>query len=191
MQAFVIEVMSSFGYVGIFTLILVENLFPPIPSEVILTFGGFMTTYTTMNTTGVILASTFGSVCGAVILYYTGRLIPQSTLEKWFHFDGNDIEDAMKWFDSKGKMAVLVCRCIPIVRSLISIPAGLANMKMAPFLILTTIGSLIWNTVLVSAGAAAGVSWERVLELMHHYSGITLVVVGVAALVGSCLYFRK
>lgn len=199
MQQFVIEIMGSFGYVGIFILILVENLFPPIPSEVILTFGGFMTTYTTMHTAGVIAASTLGSLLGAVILYYAGRLIPRTVLEKMvdgklgkcLHFQKDDIEDAMKWFESKGKVTVLLCRCVPIVRSLISIPAGMANMAMMPFLLLTAVGSLVWNTALVCAGAFAGASWGKILEAMHTYSNATITIVGVVALVGSTFYFRK
>lgn len=199
MQQFVIGVMGAYGYVGIFILILVENLFPPIPSEVILTFGGFMTTYTAMNTAGVILASTLGSVFGAVILYYAGKLIPRGSLEamldgavgRRLHFEKEDVEDSMKWFESRGKSAVFLCRCVPIVRSLISIPAGMAGMKMLPFVLLTTAGSLIWNTVLVSAGAFAGSSWEKILELMHTYSSVTILAAGAAALLGSCLYFGK
>lgn len=199
MQQLVMEMMDSFGYAGIFILILVENLFPPIPSEVILTFGGFMTTYTAMNTPGVIAASTLGSVLGAVILYYAGRLIPRTVLEKvvegpWgkrLHFEKEDIEDAMGWFDSKGRITVFLCRCVPIIRSLISIPAGMAGMKMVPFLLLTTAGSLVWNTVLVSAGAFAGASWGKILEVMHTYSNVTILIVGAVALMGSAVYFGR
>lgn len=199
MQEFAIEIMGSFGYAGIFLLILVENLFPPIPSEVILTFGGFMTTYTAMNVVGVIIAATLGSVFGAVVLYYAGRLIPGKTLErmvegkfgKRLHFEKEDIEDAMKWFEAKGKKTVFFCRFVPIIRSLISIPAGMAGMKMLPFLILTTAGSLIWNTVLIGAGAFAGTSWGKILEVMHTYSNATILAAGAAALAGSLIYFRK
>lgn len=199
MQQFVLEIMNSFGYAGIFILILVENLFPPIPSEVILTFGGFMTTYTSMNPFGVIIASTLGSVIGAVILYYAGRLIPVSTLNgmlngkigKRLHFEREDVDDAMGWFDQKGRMAVFFCRCVPIIRSLISIPAGMAKMRMMPFLILTTAGSIVWNTVLVFAGAFAGASWGRILEVMHTYSDFTVFIIGVAAFAGSVIYFGK
>lgn len=199
MQQLVLEVMDSFGYLGIFLLILVENLFPPIPSEVILTFGGFMTTYTSLRPVGVIIASTAGSVLGAVILYYAGRLIPKTTLEKMLdgkigrslHFQKEDVEDAMGWFDRKGKMTVFVCRCIPIIRSLISIPAGMAKMRMLPFILLTTAGSVVWNTVLILAGAFAGSSWEKILEVMDTYSNITIIVIGLVALVGSALYFGR
>lgn len=199
MQEFVVGIMDSFGYVGIFMLILVENLFPPIPSEVILTFGGFMTTYTGLNVVGVILASTVGSVIGAVILYYAGRLIPAERLSmllkgkvgKRLHFESEDVEDAQGWFDSKGMSTVFFCRCIPIVRSLISIPAGMGKMRMVPFLVLTTAGSLVWNTVLVTAGAVAGASWEKVLVMLHTYSNAAIVLAGIAALIGSSFYFTR
>lgn len=199
MQQFIVEVMNSFGYIGIFALILVENLFPPIPSEVILTFGGFMTTYTAMNVPGVIAASTAGSVLGAVILYYVGRLIPKDILKnmlegkigKCLHFEKDDVQDAEGWFDTKGKSTVFFCRCVPIIRSLISIPAGMAGMKMAPFLILTSAGSLVWNTVLVMAGAVAGASWGKILNILDTYSNVTVIAAGVAALIGSTIYFGR
>lgn len=199
MQELIIQIMNSFGYVGVFFLILVENLFPPIPSEVILTFGGFMTTYTALKVPGVIAASTAGSVLGAVFLYYAGRLIPaeklrallEGKLGKSLHFQTEDVDDANGWFDRKGKSTVFFCRFVPIIRSLISIPAGMSRMSMASFLVLTLAGSLGWNTVLVIAGAVAGASWEKVLAVLETYSDVALLVAGIAGFIGSCIYFRK
>ncbi|MCR2023220.1 DedA family protein, partial [Blautia pseudococcoides] len=138
MSYWMMHIMDAYGYLGIALLILVENLFPPIPSEVILTFGGFMTTYTKMNIIGVVLSSTVGSVFGAILLYQIGHLVPQEKLEsllegrvgKILHFKPEDVGSAMEWFDSKGNYTVLFCRFIPIVRSLISIPAGMAHMNL-------------------------------------------------------------
>lgn len=199
MQELVIQIMDSFGYAGIFFLILIENLFPPIPSEVILTFGGFMTTYTALRVPGVIAASTLGSVLGAVFLYFVGRLIPAQKLRmllegKWgksLHFQAADVEDASGWFDKKGKSTVFFCRFIPIIRSLISIPAGMSRMSMLPFLVLTFAGSLGWNTVLIGAGAAAGASWERVLLVLQNYSDFVFVAAGMVGLLGSLFYFNR
>lgn len=199
MQEFVIHIMDSFGYAGIFFLILVENLFPPIPSEVILTFGGFMTTYTALKVPGVIAASTLGSVLGAVFLYFVGRLIPAQKLRmllegKWgkhLHVETEDVEDASGWFAKKGKSTVFFCRFVPIIRSLISIPAGMSRMSMLPFLLLTLAGSLGWNTVLIGVGAAAGASWEHVLFMLQHYSDFALAAAGVFGLLGSLLYFSR
>ena len=199
MQEFVTQIMDSFGYAGIFFLILIENLFPPIPSEVILTFGGFMTTYTALKVPGVIAASTAGSLLGAVFLYFVGRLIPaqklrallEGTLGKRLHFQTEDVDDANGWFDRKGKSTVFFCRFVPIIRSLISIPAGISRMSMMSFLVLTFAGSLGWNTVLVTAGAVAGASWEKVIRVMNQYSDAVVIAAGIFGFIGSCIYFQK
>ena len=169
MHIFIMDMMNSFGYIGIALLIMIENLFPPIPSEVILTFGGFMTTYTHLTVGGVVFFSTLGSTVGAIFLYYIGKLLSPEKLEqlidgklgKILHFKKSDVRKSIKKFQQKGNMTVFICRCIPILRSLISIPAGMSNMKMGNFLVLTIAGSALWNTILVSAGAAAGASWEK------------------------------
>lgn len=199
MQEMIIEIMNSFGYFGITMLIILENVFPPIPSEVILTFGGFMTTYTSLSVVGVIFFSTVGATTGALILYYVGRLLPQERMEKIVDgkvgkilgFKKEDVGKAVKWFDKKGFTAVFLCRCVPIVRSLISIPAGMAAMDMTKFVLFTFAGSLIWNTILVCAGAAAGASWDKIAGIVDTYSGVTMIVLVVLAMVGTMIFFKK
>lgn len=191
--------MNQFGYLGIALLIAIENIFPPIPSEIILTFGGFMTT-TEANLTvpGVILASTIGAVVGAVILYGIGRLLSadriakilDGKLGKLLGFKKDDVYKAYDWFSKKGKISVLLCRCVPIVRSLISVPAGMAKMDFGIFLLLTTVGSLVWNTVLVNLGVVAGESWEKIVAGMDIYQTITIVVLGVIGLILVYFYIR-
>ncbi len=199
MSYWMMHIMDAYGYLGIALLILVENLFPPIPSEVILTFGGFMTTYTKMNIIGVVLSSTVGSVFGAILLYQIGHLVPREKLEsllegrigKILHFKPEDVGRAMEWFDSKGNYTVLFCRFIPIVRSLISIPAGMAHMNLGTFLSLTTIGSFIWNLVLVTLGAIAGTSWQKAAECLGTYTQVARVVILVFALAGILVYIKR
>lgn len=199
MQEWILEIMNQFGYLGVFLLIAIENIFPPIPSEVILTFGGFMTTYSDMQIWAVIIAATFGSVVGALVLYGVGRYLSPQRLEQWLdswigkvlHFKKGDISSACQWFEKHGNGAVFFCRCVPIVRSLISIPAGMASMPLGLFLILTTLGSLIWNTVLVWLGAAAGASWELIVEYIGTYSTITLVVLVLIAAVVAFVFLKK
>ena len=176
--------MNKFGYLGIFLLILLENLFPPIPSEVILTFEGFMTISTSMNVFGVILVSTIGSLLGAIILYYLGKIlnkervnkIIKSKYGKLLRIKSKDIEMADKWFDTKGRKTVFFCRFIPVVRSLISIPAGMSEMQLPQFTIYTFFGSLIWNTVLILIGAFAGDKKDYILSLLDGVSNIVLTV---------------
>ena len=157
MEEFVISIMNQFGYFGIFFLIFIENIFPPIPSEVVLLFGGFMTTYSKLNLFGMIIFSTLGSTVGAIVLYYIGKILNKERLKKIvsgkigkvLRLKASDIEKADKWFDTKGNKTVFFCRFIPVVRSLISIPAGMSEMIMSKFLLYTITGSLIWNTVLL------------------------------------------
>ena len=178
MEEVVIQILNSFGYLGVVLLIAVENIFPPIPSEVILTFGGFATTISNLTVCGTIIFATVGSVAGAIILYWLGSAlneqrinkITKSKLGKVLGLKKEDIGKAYDWFNTRGKYAVFFGRFIPIVRSLVSIPAGMAKMPLLPFLILTTIGSLIWNTVLILLGRLAGASWGKVVGYVDGYS---------------------
>ena len=188
MRELVLELRGEYGNLAVFLLILVENLFPPIPSEVILTFGGVMTVCTDMTPIGVILFSTAGSLAGAVILYSVGRFLPDEVFRKLLcgqighllHFRLEDVDLAKGWFRERGRSAVFLCRLIPIVRSLISIPAGIARMPFVPFLVFTAAGSLLWNTVLVYAGRIAGDSWEKVSAAFGVYSDLFLMIAGIS-----------
>ncbi len=197
MQNWITDFMEQFGYLGIFLLMCLENIFPPIPSELILTLGGFMTTASELNVIGVIFAATAGSVLGAVILYCLGLLLDVERLlkisDKWgkyFHIKQQDILKADEWFDKHGYWTVLFCRMIPFIRSMISIPAGMSNMKFLIFLFFTTVGTLIWNSLLVTMGVLLGESWEKVLYYMEIYSNI--IYVGLTfGLIIFMVYFVK
>lgn len=198
MQEFIVSLMGKFGYPGIFFLITIENLFPPIPSEVILTMGGFLTTCTPMRISGVILFSTLGSLLGAIILYYIGKLLNKERLMRLvsgrtgrlLHLHAEDIENAAVWFEKKGGKAVFFCRLIPILRSLISIPAGMSEMNQIKFLLYTTAGSLLWNTVLVVLGSILGESWMLIAIVLKRYSAITKIALGISAL-SILFYFHR
>ena len=188
MENFITQIMNTYGYIGIGLLIFIENLFPPIPSEVILTFGGFMTVSSKMTILGVIISSTIGSVAGAVVLYYIGKIlnkerlikIVQSKYGRWLRIKPKDIESADQWFLNKGNKTVFFCRFIPVVRSLISIPAGMSEMSMIKFLLYTTFGSAIWNSVLVCVGAFAGDKKDVILNLLNDVSHIIIIVIILA-----------
>ena len=151
-----------------------------------------------MNIPGVIAASTAGSMIGALLLYGVGRLLSQEKLEKildgrlgkTLRFRKNDLGRAVGWFTRRGASTVFLCRFIPIVRSLISIPAGVAKMPLGKFLVFTAGGTLIWNTVLVSLGAVAGSSWQTIVDYAAIYSELLLILLcflGIAFLV---YYYR-
>lgn len=202
MQQWIQDVMQQYiqyGYLIIFLLIAIENIFPPIPSEVILTFGGYLTTKYELTMWMVVLAATAGSVFGAIVLYGVGRCFRPERLQSWFdgrlgrilHLKGEDVRRAQGWFDSRGKSTVFFCRFIPVIRSLISIPAGMARMKMPIFLFYTTIGTFIWNTVLVSLGAAAGAAWAKVAGYMDMYSKIGIIVLVIVLVIAVVVFYKK
>lgn len=183
------DVMDTLGYIGLALLVAVENVFPPIPSEIILPLAGFNSSTGEMNVFLAILWATIGSVVGALILYYVGYFFGEERVRyivrkwgKWLGFKESDVDKADDWFDRYGGMAVMFCRVIPIVRSIISIPAGLRKMPMLTFALFTTIGSLTWNTILIFAGYLLGDNWDHVEEyvgiLQYAVLLLVLVVVG-------------
>ncbi|MBF2474418.1 DedA family protein [Listeria seeligeri] len=197
METWITSIMADFGYIGIFLLIMVENLFPPIPSEIILTFGGFMTTVSSLNVVMVIIVATLGSVVGAILLYKVASYFGKERLTKIvlkygriLRLKESDIERAENFFLKYGSWAVFLCRMIPLIRSLISIPAGMTQMKMSRFLVLTTAGSLLWNTVLIGLGAFLGESWNEIVVFMDNFSTIIYGIIAVIVVVGLGFFFR-
>lgn len=199
METLIISLMNEFGYFAIFFLIAVENIFPPIPSEVILTFGGFMTTNSNMSIVGVVIFSTLGSIVGAIALYYIGKILNKERLKRivsgkigrLLRLKATDIDKADKWFDEKGNKTVFFCRFVPIVRSLISIPAGMSEMPFLKFLIYTFFGSLIWNIVLVVMGSIVGDNWHVIVDIFAKYSYFILVVIILLICIGVYIFYGK
>lgn len=178
------DIMDALGYFGLAFLVALENVFPPIPSEIILPLAGFNSSTGTMNVFLAILFATIGSVVGALILYYVGYVFGEQRVRyivnrwgKWLGFKETDIDKADDWFDKYGGWAVMLCRVIPIVRSLISIPAGLRKMPMLTFALFTTIGSLVWNTILIFAGYLLGDNWDHVEEYVGILQYVVIAVV--------------
>lgn len=174
-----LEYINSFGYKAIFILIAIENIFPPIPCEIILTFGGFMTTITDLTPLGVIVVASLGSYLGAVILYCLGYLIKLDKLTiilAKFHFNEPELKRSINWFERYGKISVLVGRLIPIIRSLISLPAGIMKMNFFSFSLYSLIGTIIWNTILVCLGIILGNSWTLISNYIKQYTFIILII---------------
>ena len=199
MQDLILSIMNQFGYLGVFLLILIENVFPPIPSEVILLFGGFMTTYTQLNVFGMVIVSTLGSIFGAIVLYLIGKIFNRERLKKMIsgkfgkitHLKNEDIDKAEDWFIAKGHKSVFFCRFVPIVRSLISIPAGMSEMPMGKFLIYTASGSVIWNLVLIVAGSIVGENWTDILAVFDTYSNVVLVLLVIVCVAALYMFYKK
>jgi len=187
MEQWIQQIIEQFGYWGVLFLIFIENVFPPIPSELILIFGGFFTTTTSLTPVWMILAATIGALLGAVVLYSVGLFFDRERLEAWvarygkrLYLKVEDVHMADRWFDRFGPKLVFFGRFIPVVRSLISIPAGMSNMPFLKFLTLTTLGTLIWNTVLIYIGVYVGENWQVWLGYIETYSHAMYVVLGLA-----------
>ncbi|MBC8163183.1 MAG: DedA family protein [Roseiflexaceae bacterium] len=190
----VFVVMDTLGYVGIALLMLLECVFPPIPSELIVPLAGFATVRGEYSFFWVCFAATVGSVLGAVVLYYLGKLVGGQRLMgwadkygMWLGVSSKDITRAIGWFDKRGMAVVFFCRFIPGIRSLISIPAGMAAMPMLPFLTLTTIGSALWVIVLAYFGVLLGENYAVVGQYLDPISKFVLAAM-VLGSVGWVVY---
>lgn len=188
MRVWIEGLILSLGYVGIALIMLVENLFPPIPSELVMPFAGFLAARGELNFVGVLAAGVLGSVAGAVILYGFGawageRLVRPLVVAygRWLLLSEEDFDRAMAIFGRFGQVAVLAGRLMPLVRSLISVPAGMNRMPLGPFVLLTTTGTLLWNLLLAGAGWWLGARWDDILLFTKQYERGVLVTLAVVA----------
>lgn len=196
MNDFIISFTNSYGYVGVLILIFLENIFPPIPSELILLASGFLITKTNLNIFIMIIFATLGSLLGGILLYYLASLLNKNTLIKlinskalrFLNLKEKDIDLSFNWFNKKGNISVLICRCIPILRSLISLPAGIFKMSILKFLLYTTIGSLVWNSVIIVIGYVVGDNFLAINEVLKKYS---YLFVALIIIIGVIVIFRK
>ena len=186
----VTDIVQTLGYSGVAILVALENVFPPIPSEVILPLAGFVAGKGEASLPGMILAATVGSVVGAWVLYVLAAWIGPDRLHlfivghgRWFGVEERDLVRAEDWFDRRSDTAVLIGRCVPLIRSVVSIPAGFRRMPILRFTAFTTLGSLMWNTALIGAGAILGDRWKQVGDVVGLLQGIVIV-----ALVGGVLF---
>jgi membrane protein DedA with SNARE-associated domain len=169
----VASVIESLGEIGVGLLVALENLIPPIPSEIVLSLAGFLAGQGRVNLVLVLVAATAGSVLGALVLYWLGYTLGEERLRRWLDriplVDASDLNKADRWFERHERSAVLVGRCAPVVRSLVSIPAGANRMPLGQFVLFTAIGSGVWNTLFVGAGYLLGERWQNVQQYSHWF----------------------
>lgn len=199
MEQFILTIINDFGYAGIALLIFVENLFPPIPSEVILLFGGFLTTCSRLTVGYMIAAATAGSYAGACVLYSLGSLLGKERLRaliagkvgRALHLKQAHVDKAFSFLERYQKKAVLIGRCIPIVRSIISIPAGMTKMSFPLFSALTVIGSAVWNTIVILLGHFIGSAWHNYLVYFNWYAELAVIAIVFIAVIAVLRYLKK
>lgn len=185
MQETIIKLISQYGYISVMMLIAIENIFPPIPSELILSFSGFISISANLNVFIMIIFATLGSLIGAIVLYYLGYLlnkerilkIAEGKTGKLLRLDPIKIKESISNFEHHGSKSIFFYRFVPIIRSLISIPAGISRYPFIKFLILTSIGSFIWNTVLIYLGRIMGHNWSLISGFFNDYSWPILIII--------------
>lgn len=188
-------VVESLGYGGVALLVALESVFPPIPSEVVLPLAGFVAAQGETSAVGMVAAATVGSIIGAWVLYGISASIGPDRLHaftnrrgRWVGVSEEDLDRAEAWFDRRGDVAVLLGRCVPLIRSLVSVPAGFRRMPLVRFSVLTVLGSLAWNTALIGAGAALGNRWQEAGDAVGVFQAV--VAVGLIILTGRFLWSR-
>lgn len=186
--------MEAIGAPGVGLGVFLENIFPPIPSEVILPLAGFTSSQGSMNVIAAFIWATVGSMVGAYVLYYLGAAIGADRLRKiadrmWL-VKVSDVDGALAWFDKYGKISILLGRVIPGIRSLISIPAGIDRMNPLTFGFYTLIGSSVWNALLIYCGWVLGENWHMVEGVIDQYSKVVYVLVALV-LVGVLVWLVR
>lgn len=183
------NIIQALGYPGLAFVMFAENVFPPIPSEIVMPFAGFLVARGEFSFIGILIAGTVGAVLGAVALYYIGLWMDEAVFRrfiraygKWFTVTEHELDRALAFFDKYGEAVIFFGRLIPIIRSLISIPAGMDRMKMPKFLLFTTLGTLTWNTILGGAGWFLGENWQEILEIIDTYEKVMYALMGLALL---------
>jgi membrane protein DedA with SNARE-associated domain len=186
---FIVELVSRSGYLGVFLLMAAENIFPPIPSELIMPLAGFVAARGDLNVVLVLIAGTAGSVLGALPWYYAGRLFGRERMKRlasrhgrWVTVSPEDVDKALHLFERHGRKAVFFGRLVPAVRTLISVPAGIARMPILPFLAYSTAGSLIWTALLAIAGYILQAQYTLVADYLDLVSKVVVGLIVAAYL---------
>jgi membrane protein DedA with SNARE-associated domain len=188
MTDWVVDFIDRLGEVGVGLLIFLENVIPPIPSEVVLPFAGFAAEQGRINAPLAWLAATVGSLAGALALYAIGALIGEPRLrvlsrKRWFVFFGEkDLDRGLTFFNRHGGKVVFFARFIPLLRSIVSVPAGIDRMPMPRFVVLTTVGSAIWNAAFIAAGWTLGNRWDEVEGVVGPISKVVVALVALAVI---------
>lgn len=185
---------TSAGYAGLVAVMVAENVFPPIPSEIVLPLAGYEVSQGSLAFVWTVLAATGGALIGALILYAIGRYGGRPVVLRWgrvLRVTAADLDRAESWFDRWGDWVVLGARVLPIARSLVSIPAGMMRMGLRRFIVLTALGSMMWNLLLVGLGYQLGANWEDVSHTVATFSDAILVLAVVACAAVAAWWWRR
>ncbi len=178
LSRFVITCISKFGYTGILLTMAIESACIPLPSEIIMPFSGYLVTTGQFTILGVTLAGAVGNVIGSIVAYYAGIWGGRPFVERYgpyFLVSHHDLDIADRWFQKYGEAAVFFSRMLPVVRTFISLPAGIARMNFPRFVLFTFLGALPWCYLLAYIGLKMGERWEELREYFHRFD----IVIGL------------
>ncbi|GGI42058.1 DedA family protein [Mammaliicoccus stepanovicii] len=198
MEQWITDFMTQYGYVGVFILVFLEYVIHPFPSEIILTFAGFMTNQSNLNILIVCIITVIAAVLGSLVLYAVGALIGEERLYRFIDKRGRligiktkDLDKTVNWLNKYGHWAIFIGRFIPIVRTLISLPAGITRMNVPVFILLTAIGTGMWNIFLIMLGRTLGNHWHQILVYVGMYSKIFIIIIAIAVIYLVYLWFKR
>ncbi|MCG1318094.1 DedA family protein [Staphylococcus epidermidis] len=198
MEQIITDFISKWGYTAIFILILLENILPVVPSEIILTFAGLLSVKSHLSIWTLLIIATIASFIGLLILYYICRLISEEKLYrfvdrhgKWMKLKSKDLKRANDWFKKYGAWAVFLCRFVPVLRVLITIPASINRMNVIQFTTLSLIGTTIWNFALILLGRLLSDSFDALMNGIHTYSRIMYIIIIIAVIYFVIRYLMK
>jgi membrane protein DedA with SNARE-associated domain len=190
---FIVNLIGSLGYASIVILMTLESMVAPVPSEAVMPFAGFLIAEGKFTFPAVIFFSTLGSLIGSLISYYLGDLGGRPVVERWGKYlllDTHHLTLAEDYFKKRGDITILVCRFIPVIRHLISIPAGMGKMNLFKFCLYTVVGAGLWNTILTYAGFVLRSNWAEIMKYSHIIDYI--VIAAIIAAIGYYIYsYRK
>ncbi|WP_320420377.1 DedA family protein [Mammaliicoccus lentus] len=198
MEQWITDFMTQYGYVGIFILVFLEYIIHPFPSEIVLTFAGFMTTQSNLSIVVVCILAVVGAVLGALVLYGIGAWIGEERIYRLIHKHGKyigiktkDLDKTITWLNKYGNWAIFIGRFIPIVRTLISLPAGITKMNIPLFIVLTAIGTGMWNILLIVLGMTLGSHWHKIIEFASIYSKLFIFIIAIIVLYVLYRWFKR
>jgi membrane protein DedA with SNARE-associated domain len=190
LAVFAIDVISAIGYLGVFFLMVMESMVIPIPSELVLPFAGFLISRGHFAFIPVMIVSSLGSIVGSLISYWMGRYGGNALVVRYGKYvllDERDLDRTEQWFEKRGEYTIFISRFIPVVRHLISIPAGIGKMDLKRFCLYTIAGASMWNFILLYAGYLLGEHWDKI----KHYSEPVSLTIAAALVIGFlCFVYR-
>lgn len=191
------QLVETLGYLGLALIMLLENAFPPVPSEPFLLGAGFTSSQGDMSIVLAIVATTLGATLGTLVYYYIGLVLPEARIRRLLRRYGryallgeDDLDRALAWFRRHGRPVIFFGRCIPLVRALISVPAGMTRMPFAQFIAYTIAGTAVWSSLLIFTGMFLGENYEAALTLLDRYEQLFIASVVLAVVVFMVLRLR-